>query len=321
MSKLNLIKLRNYVEIIISTILVFSSIYCFVNAPFVVCVFYECKNLSKTTILTMYPRSICIGCLLSRILMLYKKAHSLKKYEKKIKEYETLYPISRNKNYVRRRTIVAILAVCVVTIVPINVYKLKLLHIDFPRKITIYYGLLYAQNMSQCVSELIFCSYCFELFQRFQAINEEMYALKSETIVRNSYPLVLKTDKHDHNYIGPSSKSDRFLMIKVYPLVRMIEQLKLRHKCISNALRKLNNLYDFLLGLSLGVLFLMTLSDVYEILSTSQRTAKQSIFYYFWLFQYGFRFCMIVTTIHITTKEVCKKICFVIFSINSSDLT
>jgi hypothetical protein len=306
MFKLNLIKLRNYVEIIMSTILMFSSIFCFVNAPFVVCVFDECENLSKTNILTIYPRSIAMSCLLSRITMMHKKAHSLKKYEKKIKDYEILYPISRNKNNVRRKTIAAIIAVCAVTIVPINVYRLISINMNYSRNITVYFGLMYTQNMSQCVSELFFCAHCFELFQRFQIINEEMSALKSEIILKNNYPLILKTDKFDHNYIRLSSKSNCSLMIKAYPLVRMIEQLKLRHKCISNAVRKLNNMYDLLLGLSLGALFLMTLSVFYNIFSTSNRTEKHYTFYCFWLFQFGFRFCMIVTTIHITTKEVGK---------------
>lgn len=308
MFKLNLTKLRDYVEVIASTILMLISLFCLIKASNVVCMLSECNNPSKTTISTIYPRSVATGCFLSRIVTLYKKAHAFKMYERKIEEYEIHHPTSRGKNAARRQFVTVTVLVCAISMIPINVYRLVLLNTDFPGNIiTVYFGLLYAQNMSQCVSELYFCAYCFGLFQRFRTINEEMSALKSEAILANSYPLILKTDEADHDHVGLASKIDHDLVIEVHPLVEMIERLKLRHKCISNAVRRLNDLYGFLLGLSLSVLFLMSLTDIYEILSSTHISAKHAMFYYIWLFQYGFRFCMIVTTTHVTTKEVKTK--------------
>jgi hypothetical protein len=48
----------------------------------------------------------------------------------------------------------------------------------------------------------------------------------------------------------------------------------------------------------------MALFDIYAVVSSVVETAEGHLFFYLWVFQYAFRFAMIVFTTHVTTKQV-----------------
>ncbi|KAL5234057.1 hypothetical protein ACI65C_001467 [Semiaphis heraclei] len=149
---------------------------------------------------------------------------------------------------------------------------------------------MYIQNVSMSMTELQFLVYCFGLYVKFQSINEDLSAIKSETISTNRYPFVLKSEEH---------KS-----IEVRPSVRSIELLKMRHQFICQSVSDLNKIYSIQLGMSISVLFIMLLFDIYEAVATKLVKTKSFLLLYGWLTQYIFRFAIVILMSHITTKQV-----------------
>jgi hypothetical protein len=257
--------------------------------------FKDCKSTRIAFIFTVYPRAVAAGCIASMISTAYNiGAATLKRYDSKMGAYGVRYPMGAEKETLGRYVVAFVAAIEAAVILPINVYRVVWIHGTFrSSRLTTFFTLMYLQNVTVCVAEVQFFARCVRLYLRFREINEEISALKSETIVTNWYPVVLKADECE----------DRG-RVDQHPLVNVIERLKLRHKYMSNAVRALNELYNTQLGLSLMVLFLMTLFDMYEFLSQVQTKTGELNYYCLWMVQYSFRFCVMVTTTHVTTKEV-----------------
>ncbi|XP_015369075.1 PREDICTED: putative gustatory receptor 28b [Diuraphis noxia] len=139
------------------------------------------------------------------------------------------------------------------------------------------------------MTELQFLVYCFGLYVKYQSINEDLSAIKSETISMNRYPFVLKSEEH---------KS-----IEVRPSVRSIELLKMRHQFVCQLVSDLNKIYSIQLGMSISVLFIMLLFDIYDVVATKLIKTKTLLLLYGWLTQYIFRFAIVILMSHVTTKQ------------------
>lgn len=308
MFKLNLFKQRGYYEDIFSIIVVLSCVYTFKETENTVCVISTCNNSRTSTVLTLFYRSLAIGCMASRIAIVYKNTNAvLSTYVTKINAYEVQYPLSGDKKNLRRKLIVAVAVINALSILPVNLYRFFLLYKFFHSvMLIIFFALTYTQNITMCATEMEFVKHCVRLCQQFQRINEDLSVLKSETIVTNGYPLTLKPNGRNNKSrsCGSFSRSGYDSMVESDLSVNVIERIKLRHKYISNAVRDLNDLFALQLGTSLCILFFMNVTSIYEFMSDIPTMARPSIFHYIWLFQYSFRFCTIVTTTHLTTKEV-----------------
>lgn len=188
--------------------------------------------------------------------------------------------------------------------------------------ILIFFILMYVQNASMCITELQFIARCLGLYQKLLSINEEMNTFKLRTIVMNRYPLVLRPDDNlrRHDRVGnrdnrvrsetAAAADDKFTRSRVRASIsKSVEILKMRHQFVGGtAISDLNDLYSFQLGVSLSVLFAMTLFDIYEVVLFKDKfiKSKSYILFYGWMLQYTFRFCVIVLTAHATTKQVRK---------------
>lgn len=309
MLKYNLIKSSNYLDIMISIILMLSAIYNYTKSSYVMCIVTsKCNNQTSTTMCAMFPRVVAIACMISRITVTYKNMSAISNYKMKIKKYEHYFPINATKELFKRLIIVSIVFTYVILILPINVYRIYLLcqHYADDIVIIIFFSFMYIQNASMCITELQFIMYCFGLYQTFQLINEEISVLRSKTIVANKYPLVLKSNEDNKNSIVTVRRDDDFSspITKDCPLVNSIELLKFRHQYVRVTVFDLNELYGIQLGLSLSVLFIMSLFDIYEVMSNEFNITKTNLLFYGWLLQYSFRFCTIILIIHITTTQV-----------------
>ncbi|XP_025417319.1 uncharacterized protein LOC112688369 [Sipha flava] len=80
----------------------------------------------------------------------------------------------------------------------------------------------------------------------------------------------------------------------------------MRHQFISDLVSDLNELYNFQLGLSLSVLFIMSLLDIYDTVSKENTTTKTYLLFYGWMAQYLLRFSFIVLTTQATSKQANK---------------
>lgn len=304
MIKLYLNKLRINLEVLISVIIVLSCIYNYVKASEIMCKLDRCLTQTTETLLVIFPRSVAIASSVSRITAMYKSKNAAPKYKKKIEEYEFYFPISIEKKKCRRIFVAVIIFFYVSIILPINLYRLYLISRYNGESIVIFFFFfIYIQNWSLCITEIQFIHCCFGLYQKFQLINEEMFTLKSITIIKNRYPLVLKSKESTKN--SKIYSSEDFLWKTKQPSFdNCIELLKFRHQFVSNSITDLNELYGVQVGVSISVLFIMSLFDIYEVVTTKSNVTKTYTLLYGWMLQYTSRFCAIVLTTHVTTRQV-----------------
>jgi len=284
-------KFCSNIGLLISMFVLFSCVYNYIEAPNVMCTLNSCKNPTISTMVSMFPRAVAIACMISRITVMYKNVSVMAKYKKKIKEYEVYYPITVDKKNSQRFLTIVIVFLYSMLILPVNVYRMYLIfHYYKNTKIIVYISLMYIQNVSMSITEIQFLVHCFGLYAKFQSINEDMSTIKSKTISINRYPFVLKSEEH---------KS-----VEVYPSVRSIELLKMRHQFVCESVSDLNEIFSIQLGMSISVLFIMLLFDIYEVVTNEVVKTKSLILLYGWLTQYIFRFVVVILMSHITTKQV-----------------
>lgn len=292
----------------ISLLIVMSCFYNYVKSSEIMCKLDRCLTQTTETLLLIFPRSVAIASAISRITVLYKKSkNAFFKYGKKIEEYELHFPVSVEKKKIRIIFVSIVVLFYIGIILPINAYRLYLIaRYNGEKNVVVFFFLIYIQNMSLCITEIEFIHCCFGLYQKFQSINEEIFTLKSITIINNRYPLVLKIPESDKK--SKSNPNDEFCQkIKRFSFDHCIELLKFRHQFVSNSITGLNDLYGIQVGVSISVLFIMTLFDIYEVVTTNSNLTKTYTLLYGWLIQYTLRFCTIVLTTHITTRQVNAK--------------
>lgn len=290
-------KLRFCLEIIISLTLGITCVYNYLNSTTSVCFLISCNNAATTSIKSAFPRLIAIACLISKITDMYTNLTYYPEYNKKIEEYELYFPIIVSKKSSRNIFIIFIGFAYISIIVPLNILRLYLIYYNLQNiNIFIFFTMMYIQNLSICLIEIYFIVRCFGLYQKFQIINEELALLKSETISKNKYPVVLQNEIHSRIINNP----------QLHTSANSIELLRMKHQFVRSVLRDLNKLYGTQMGSSLVYLFILILFDIYGEVITKNSKTRSTIFIYGWLLQYGFRCLAIIITTHFTTKQVCR---------------
>lgn len=303
---LNIRVLQRSLEMGFFIFLAVTCVYNCLNAPIIICLLIECNDSLATIVKCMFPQTLAIICLLSRFTMVYKSTNDFDKYKKKIENYELYFPVNILKKRNHRYFTITIVFAYIIFILPINIFKIYLIYRDLGDISTvIFYLLMYIQNLSICLIEMYFMVRCFGLYQKFQLINEEMAALKLETINANRYPIVLQSDELSMSNFGVRSNDHlSFSENNLYQFSNYIELLRMRHQFVRSTFSDLNDMYGFQLGLSLLLLFLFAISDIYVDLFPERNKIKTKVLLYGWLLQYFFRFCAVIITTHFTTKQV-----------------
>lgn len=301
-------KLQSNLENILSIILVITCVYNYQNAPESVCSLVECNNSVTTVVKAMFPRSLAIACLISRVVVVYKNIRDFPTYKKIIENYEQYFPTNTSQKKNHLLFTVTIITTYIVVILPINILRIYLIHFNLrDSNMLIFHILMYAQNLGICSIEIHFIAHCFGLYQKFQTINKDLAVLKYKTIVANKYPIVLKTKPRSDGVIGTGKSIDdqrSSAAADTYAIANRIELLKMRHQFARDITGKLNGLYGVQLGLSVCVLIIMALFDIYGEVFTTNTKTRSKILIYGWLLQYSFRFCVVVMITHVTIKQV-----------------
>lgn len=289
-----------------------SCVYTYVNSQQVSYKMAKSYNASSTAMMSMFSRAVAITCALSRVAIVYRNCTSaIRAYERKIDNYTAHFSPNADKTICRRTFVSVVVTVCAVTIVPVNACRMYSLNLNYPgdHSLIVFFMLMYLQNVSMCITEVRFVVHCFRLYQEFQSINEEMSAVKAKTIAANRYPPVLKPD-HWRDASFPARHNDDddddefCARIELCSMFDVIEQFKMRHQFVREAVRTLNELYKIQMGMALCVLFFMTLFDIYHVVSNGFPFDLTNLFVYGCLAQYAFRFCTIILTTHFTSKQV-----------------
>lgn len=308
--KFYLNKLQNILRIVFSIILIITCVYNYINVTNIVCSVTVCNNFRSTFVKSIFYRSIAIACTISRVTIMYKSVSGFPEYEKKIEKYELYFPKNDSKRKCHSLFTISIVCAYFIIIFPVNVWRVHLINHNLGVVyITVFHTMMYVQNFSICLAEIFYIIRCFELYLQFKLINEGMYMLKSETIIANKYPAVLQNEERNDRITCPESNSGlASLRTNDYQLSlsNSIELLRMRHQFVREVFKDLNDLYGIQLGLSLIFIFILMISDIYSELTIKNSKIRTKILIYAWVTQYCFRFCSIIMTTHITSKEVCN---------------
>lgn len=309
MSKFDSNTLWTSVEIGCSTAIAMTCVYNCVNSFANIYSLVDRDDAVATTINSVFPRTLAIVCLVSRIVIVYKGMNDFPEYKSKIEAYALKCPATKREHVVWfAATIVFAYAAF---ILPSNAYRIYLIHQHLHDvNVLLFFTMMYVQNMSICSIEIHFVVRCFALYQLFRSINEDMAALKLETINARRYPAALKPDEIGGVGPRPDDDDDNGVLFHTHEMSDVVEQLRMRHQFVRGAFVDLNGLYGVSVGMSIFLLFVLTLFDIYGVVFVQNTNTRPQILVYGWLLQYWFRLFAISMTTHFTTKQVCGAITY-----------
>ncbi|XP_050053981.1 uncharacterized protein LOC114128624 [Aphis gossypii] len=301
----------NKFQNVYSVLLIVTCVYNFITASNALCKLDHWCDVFSTAMIGMYTRVLASTTLLSRIAIMAQSKQSLLKYKETIKAFEIYSPTSstQHKNY--KIFSFAVVFVCLSIILPINISRLYYLYQNESSDVSllIYYLFIYIQNLSMCCIETQFVTQCFIIYTRFRGINDDLKKLRNENVNYAKYPFILGSSatmwkdykksfqcvRYDKDFYRPRLIS--------HPMANAVEILRIKHWLTRQAVDILNNLLGIQMGLSVFLLWVMALFDIYyEIFHNS----PSKLLVYGWLFQYSLRLFMIILVAHYTTKQAIK---------------
>jgi len=191
---------------------------------------------------------------------------------------------------------------------------------------TTYFFFYYVHNFSMVCTELHFAIQCFVVYTKFRDINEKLIQINCEQKYFNNsvtvrYPFTTSRVTTAKNRDDMSSSSviiyekDFYCpKDKRYPLANTIELLRIKHWLSREAIDDLKCLFGFQMGMSIVILGITTLFDMYTQLfySYTNSSFTNSIFrttllFIGWMLQYSLRLCLVIITTNTTIQQVGKK--------------
>ncbi|XP_060865266.1 uncharacterized protein LOC132941291 [Metopolophium dirhodum] len=294
---------------------------------FVMTPYFECQldgdscDESVSMMAGIYARSVSITCLVTVAVAWHKYRSVMVAYRERaelIDAYSapaTSVAASANSLYVDHATFAGVvLCVCVVLIVPINLFRLYRFFMDGrPVAAIVYFVLMYSQNLYVCLYETHFVLLFYALYTRYTDLNRDMEAI-GERIEdgrcardepppgRDGWIPYDGDDEHRPHYLYYSSATGQ-------PLVDAVERLRIRHRLIREAMDALKPTFAVPIGLSLCNLCVMVLFDVYYHLKNSVDQPAgdlANVYIFLWIAQYTFRFFVITMTVDVTVKQALR---------------
>ncbi|XP_022165389.1 gustatory receptor for sugar taste 43a-like [Myzus persicae] len=299
---------HNKWQIIYSALLIISCVYVFYTTPQIVCALEDnCDNTLSTFIKGMFARLVALTCMISRCVIFLKGRTHLVMYKQNIDNFHAYTPMTSSETDRLKKMSSRAVLCCTLLTIPVNVCRLWILY-HVAKQTVPFVALVYIQNFSMYCIETHFSVLCYILYQKIVGINNDLMALKIDTIVRNKYPFVSLTgEKYGKPDTAIEYNREVFQsLIAGRPMIDFLENLKTKHKLVSQSVKNLNNTFGIHLGLSLCSLCLYTLFDLYYHLQAVWKHSKYKILVYGWILQYFVRFLFITVLAHITTKQALK---------------
>lgn len=307
-------------QVLYSTTLLIS---CITNMILLSSVSQEFDDWSKALSTSMAAVQCTVGSLsafVSRIVVLCNMKYKYHKFRTTLESFEIYIPMTTTSMN-RKKWFAIIVMFVMLTIVGsaniIKVYFIKSKHIH-PTLMTMYFFFYYFHNLSLCFTELHFVIQCFTAYLKFWDINKKLQNIHNK--YKNSY--ITKYPFLETNVETPHSNksSPRVILYekdfycpkdKGYPLANTIELLRIKHWLTREALNDLNSIFGIQIGMSMITITTTALFDLYtQIFYTytnsmfSKSIFRSNLLFILWILQYSFRYCIIVVTSHVTTKQV-----------------
>lgn len=291
-------------QVIFSILLMASCVYNFYVTPDIICALEgSCDNSLSTIIKGLFMRVVAGTCLISRIIIILKGKSKLVLYNSNVEKFHAFSPMTRAETEVLSKLSCQVVLCVLLLTVPINILRLMMLlhRTDY---MLLNFSFMYLQNTSMYYIETHFIVLCFNLYQKFAGINKDLTELKINTILRNKYPFVSQTDEKYGKNNNSSCREVTDSLATGHPMTNYVEQLKIKHSLVREAVKNLNDLFGSHLGLSLCSLCMYTMFDLYYYMMGIMRPKNYFILVCGWLLQYTFRFGSITILAHLTTKQV-----------------
>lgn len=293
-------------RVVYSTLLMISCVYNFYITPKTVCQLEgDCNHGMSAEVKGIFIRIVAISCFISRLVIVTKGKTQLIRYEKIIEKIHVISPTTHSEVKVLKKISTLLIACCILLTIPANI--LRIWDLSYRPDFTIIvFIFMYTQNFSMYCVETQFITLCFVLFRKLVGINRDLMALKIDTVVRNNYPFMTQT-QGKHGKINDTCDYNREMLLSLaagHPMTDFVEQLKIKHKLVRDAVKTLSDLFGVHMGLSIFVLSLCTMFDMYYfILGVLSLSSYKKVFY-IWILQYTVRFGSITILSHLTTKQV-----------------
>lgn len=265
----------------------------------------------SSAMIGMYVRVLASMTFLSRIVITVQSKRNLSKYKATIKAFESYSSVSHAAVTQDEMFAFVVVFACLIIILPINVFRLYYLYYYESRhddSVLVYYLFAYIQNLSMCCVETQFVAQCHVVYTKFREINDELDVLRVEHTNRTKYPFIvaakglsLGSDKSpvargkSQSDCVPHRSANR-------STADTVETLRIKYWLARQAVDMLNHLFGIQMGLSVFLLWVMALFDIYYEI---YRNSPSKLLVYGWLLQYSIRLIMIVLMAHYTTKQVC----------------
>lgn len=305
----------NKFQYVYSVLLMATCVYNFMTASQALCKLDHWCIVFSSAMIGMYTRVLAFTTFLSRIVIIALSKQNILKYKATIKAFEMYSSTSPTelKNYKIFSFVVVFL--CLIIILPINLGRLYYLLYTETHDISlvIYYIFIYIQNLSMCCIETQFVTQCFFIYTKFREINDDLKKIKDENINHVKYPFIMGSSStmwKDYNNSLECVVYDKDFyrpQIKGHPMANAVEILRIKHWLTRQAVDVLNKLFGIQMGLSVFLLWVMALFDIYYEL---YHDSPSKLLVYGWLLQYTLRLFMISLIAHYTTKQVRQFIIF-----------
>lgn len=316
---------NNIYQIAYSVILFTTGIFIIIVFPLVNDKFDDWSKAFSMSLTAVTCSTGIIASLISRMVVLYNVKFKYQKYKTTLEGFEIYIPTNsvalKHINYFS----FTVIFLCLSFTLPINSLKLIYIfhnHVN-PILMTVYFSFYYVHNLSMICTELHFAIQCFVVYTKFRDINEKLIQINDEQKYYNynvrysffgsqvatprssdhaSPPCVIIYEK---DFYCPKDKS--------FPLANTIELFRIKHWLSREAINDIKYLFGFQMGLSIIILAITSLFDIYTELfysytnsSFTKSVFRTKVLFVGWMLQYSTRLGLIIVTAHTTIQQVGK---------------
>lgn len=227
-----------------------SCVFNYVLTPYFECLLDDncVDNVIKSWWTGVYSRSLCISCFVSSVVLWTRYRRATAAYDRWIELHDAYAATNAESSAAERRAHcrfdLTVVSLCVAVIVPVAVYRLYHMYTNHTGALT-YFVLMYSHNLIMCMFETRFVRSSYVLYGKFVRVNRDMKRVNERVVQR------LQTAGQRSPSPSPSL------------LVDAIEQLKIRHRLIREAVNELNHAFAVPLVMSLCNLCIMATFDIY----------------------------------------------------------
>lgn len=280
-------------------LLLASSVYNAYVTPDIVCALEgNCDRSLATFIKGLFVRAVAGTCIASRLAVALTGGAPLARHERNVAACRAVSPSPSRADAQASARLSRWLVVCSLLLtVPVNSLRLYQLvdRVDF---VPLAFAFMYAQNFSMYCIETHFAVLCFDLYRNFAGVNDELAALRLDTVARNRYPLMLCRTR-------PGPAGDRREICARRPTAAAVERLKIKHRTVREAAKSLNDAFGVHVGLSTCSLCLYAMFDLYyHMVSVITSKKTRLLMIYGWILQYAVRFGSVTVVAYMTTQQV-----------------